>query len=482
MLIAIFILTNSCLFGQVWRKYEMNGLNYIAVDNQGNKWFSTYDGVYMFDNSDWTKLDINNGLAPNKITSILIDNLGNKWFGSFSTENTDSTFVTKFDGINWTKYNVSDSSSNYDHSAIWDIKQDSLGNIWFATTSGVSMFNGISWNYYHINDGLPSDYIRCINFDNYGNKWFGSRNGLTKFTDTTWVTYCTPDTIYGSYANNIYSIDFDSQNILWAGGSLGLYKLVNSKMTKPNESIFTSVNKVAFDKNGMLWLGVSNGFVTYSGNWNTRITSANEGINSIAVDLNNDVWLGTYSWAVKYSDIPLILDVSPQVVQFDTLIGSTNYFVINSNTDWTIDYDYGTCDNCRSLFSFSKYSGSDSDTIWVTALQKHNPLSVKIRISEFGQTFRTITVIQDVYTNIKSNFTSSINIYPNPIIDNLYLESTSQNNIRKLEIYSINGSLLSFIESPEAIINMSSFDEGIYVIKLYGTSSIETKKIIKLKK
>jgi ligand-binding sensor domain-containing protein len=225
ILITIFILTNFCLFGQVWRKYEINALNHIAVDNQGNKWFSTYDGVYMFDNSDWTKFDITNGLATNEITSILIDNLGNKWFGSFSTENTDSTFVTKFDGINWKKYNVSDSSSNYDHCAIWDIKQDSLGNIWFATTSGVSMFNGMSWNYYHKNDGLPSDYIRCINFDKYGNIWFGSRNGLTKFTDTTWVTYCTPDTIYGSYANNIYSIAFDNQNILWAGGSLVPYFL-----------------------------------------------------------------------------------------------------------------------------------------------------------------------------------------------------------------------------------------------------------------
>ena len=370
---------------------------------------------------------------------------------------------------------------NKDIGAIWDIKEDISGKIWFATTSGVSMFDGINWKNYHVKDGLPSEYIRCIALDNMGNIWFGTQNGLSKFDGITWTTYNTPDSISGYSGNCIVSLAFDNQNELWIGGAYGLYKFENSKIVNAGFSINTTVNTIAFDNNDGMWLGIQNGFISKGKLW---ITSANEGINTIAVDTNNNIWLGTYSWALKYTDTTLIFNVFPELVELDTLIGSKNYFVINSNTDWTIDYDYSTCDNCGSQFSFSKNSGSDSDTIWVTALQKYNgyPLSIKIRISEFGQTFRTITVLQSALTNIKSSFTSSLNIYPNPIIDNLYVENTSQNNIRKLEIYSINGSLLSIIESPETIIDMSNFNEGIYLVKFYGNSSIVTKKIIIIKK
>lgn len=480
--VAILVLTNFYLSGQVWRKYDVNALNCIVIDNQGNKWFSTYHGVYKYDNTNWTKFDTTNGLATNSITSILIDKSNNQWFGSYTTKyitpNIDSIFVTKYDGVNWTKYNVNDSTKNDDYSAIWDIKEDYSGKIWFATTSGITMFDGTNWKNYHIKDGLPSEYIRCIAIDKSDNKWFGTQNGLSKFDGSTWTTYNTPDTLSVYSGNVILSVAFDNKNNMWVGGGKGLYKLKDSKLVNANSSINTSITTIAFDKNDGMWLGLHNGFISKG---KVRITSGNEGIETIAIDINNDVWLGTYTWAVKYEDTPLIFNANPEVVILDTLNGSKSFFVINSNTDWTL-YDSDCC--AEQWLSYNKNEGSNTDTIWVTSTEDYSGYSrsSQIYINEFGLTTRTVTVTRGGTSDVSNLQNFDLKVYPNPVIDNMILKTASNVTIDKLEIYSINGSLLSLIKAPDSVIDMSVLDEGIYFIKIYSKSSIVVKQIMKTNK
>jgi len=476
-LLLIFMMTTHLLFSQVWRTYNVPLLNKVAIDKQGNKWFATQNGVLKFDNTNWVKYDTINGLASNNAYRIMIDHLGNKWIGSINYNNDSIVYVTKFDGINWTKYNVVNAHCEYGYSAINDITEDSIGNIWFATSSGVSMFDGINWKYYHVKDGLPSNFVRCIVTDKFGNKWFGTQNGLTKFNGATWVTYNTPDAISGPAGNCILSLAFDKYNNLWIGGAYTLYKFQNSRIVNANSPILTSVNTMVFDRTGVMWVGIFNGFVTNNGTWHTRITSAG-GITSLAVDTDNSVWLS----AMKYSNIPLIFDATPKNLELDTLRGSKNYFVINSNTNWFINFLYDH--DSYNWFSLSKYSGSDKDTIWVTALKDYNghPYSVNANIYEYGQTSINVIITQGNFTNILSNRTPLINIYPNPVVDDLVIENTSQNIINKLEIYSINGSLLSLIETPKSTINMKGYKEGIYLLKIYSNNSVVIKKVMKKNK
>jgi len=313
--------------------------------------------------------------------------------------------------------------------------------------------------------------------DKFGNKWFGTQNGLTKFNGATWVTYNTPDAISGPAGNCILSLAFDKYNNLWIGGAYTLYKFQNSRIVNANSPILTSVNTMVFDRTGVMWVGIFNGFVTNNGTWHTRITSAG-GITSLAVDTDNSVWLS----AMKYSNIPLIFDATPKNLELDTLRGSKNYFVINSNTNWFINFLYDH--DSYNWFSLSKYSGSDKDTIWVTALKDYNghPYSVNANIYEYGQTSINVIITQGNFTNILSNRTPLINIYPNPVVDDLVIENTSQNIINKLEIYSINGSLLSLIETPKSTINMKGYKEGIYLLKIYSNNSVVIKKVMKKNK
>ena len=57
-------------------------------------------GVAKFDDIDWTIYNTSNsGLPDNGVYSIAIDNEGDKWFGTMRGG------VAKFDNVNWTVYN-----------------------------------------------------------------------------------------------------------------------------------------------------------------------------------------------------------------------------------------------------------------------------------------------------------------------------------------------------------------------------------------
>jgi streptogramin lyase len=497
------------MYSQVWKTYNVPGLNKVAIDRQDNKWFATENGVLKFDNTNWVKYDTTIGLASNDAYSVLIDHLGNKWFGSFNYYNDSVGFVTMFDNVNWTKYNVIDSPSGYGYSAINDIAEDSVGNIWFATSSGVSMFNRTIWKYYHVKDGLPSNFIRCIVTDKFGNKWFGTQNGLSKFNGTTWITYNTPDSISGPTGNCLLSLAFDKQNNLWIGGSYGFYKLQNSHIINANPSISDVSSALVCDKTGDMWIGYKDGFIIYDGSWHYGTCYAG-GILSMAVDTDNSIWLGANNYN---RDIPLVFNISSTELKLDTITGSKNYFVINSNTSWILDIDYNCgclckkssvninkysgfytdttyCDDdcpCNNWANVSNYSGYGSDTIWVSVSKDYNGYlrSATINVSDFGlNVTKSVTISQGVFTNVITEDNPILNIYPNPVIDNLVVENANQNQISKLEIYSVNGVLMavSMNEANKYILNMKNYKEGVYFLKAFGKNSIITKKIIKINK
>src|SRR5690606_34754972 len=104
-----------------WTAY--NGYNFvrsIAIDSDGNKWFGTTIGVSKFDGTNWTLYNVSNtsgGLADNTVYAIAIDSAGNKWFGT-------NKGVSKFDGTNWTVYNVSNTSGGLADNTVYAIAID----------------------------------------------------------------------------------------------------------------------------------------------------------------------------------------------------------------------------------------------------------------------------------------------------------------------------------------------------------------------
>ncbi len=64
--------------------------------------------------------------------------------------------------------------------------------------------------------------------------------------------------------------------------------------------------------------------------------------------------------------------------------------------------------------------------------------------------------------------------YPVPVVSVFYLDNISKNNIKKLELYTLNGSSVRTWFSPQASYDISSMQKGIYILKIITTGDETT--------
>ena len=69
-------------------------------------------------------------------------------------------------------------------------------------------------------------------------------------------------------------------------------------------------------------------------------------------------------------------------------------------------------------------------------------------------------------------------IYPNPVDSKLFVNSHT-NSIDKIEVFNSLGQTVKTVSSGFDVIDVSDFDSGIYLIKLYSEGKTVSKKIIK---
>ena len=72
---------------------------------------------------------------------------------------------------------------------------------------------------------------------------------------------------------------------------------------------------------------------------------------------------------------------------------------------------------------------------------------------------------------------NQVKIYPNPVNDILYISGQSQKY--DIEIYTLTGQRL-YRYFNVSTIDMSLYDDGVYLIKIFDKSSISTKRVIKI--
>lgn len=85
-------------------------------------------------------------------------------------------------------YNEEDGLLN---STVYDIQQDSIGRMWFATRVGISVYDGIVWKSYTTKDGLTNSYIKNLIIDDYGIVWaipYFPKVTINYFKDNKWQT------------------------------------------------------------------------------------------------------------------------------------------------------------------------------------------------------------------------------------------------------------------------------------------------------
>lgn len=152
-------------------------------------------------------------------------------------------------------FSVSDGLAS---SRVYDIIQDTKGNLWLATDRGLSKFNGSKFQNY--NTGLTDNDVVKIYEDYSGKIWFCSSSGK--------LNYCFNDKIYsfpaadeiskklsGRILNSMY---IDKSNNMWLGTVIsgGLIKITDNKNIEQYPLVHSgdfSYYIKAIEKNGFIW-------------------------------------------------------------------------------------------------------------------------------------------------------------------------------------------------------------------------------------
>ena len=323
-------------FSVLWYKHGLanNQINDVYFDKSGNAIISTGNGVFRYNGKTFVRLDpksagynfeLNAGMEINRSKD------GIYWFTDWS-----GSGVVKYDPRSIINTTEADSFPNI---AINDIKVDKNRNLWIATNGRglIQLVDGKIKNQFKIEDGLRNNTITSLDIDVYGNIWMATSAGLSKYDGRKIKTFTKED---GLPTNDIKALFADDRGFIWFTSFYGLTRFDGSEsITYDEEQGLTKERVWGVDiaKGGpkdVIVLGIQNyGISIFDGKRFTNYTPESglqdNRITCVDIDSEGSIWLGTDgSGVVKFDG-----DVFTQYTRKD---GVANPEVWNMYID---DYD-----------------------------------------------------------------------------------------------------------------------------------------------
>ncbi|MFQ6040274.1 MAG: two-component regulator propeller domain-containing protein, partial [Candidatus Poribacteria bacterium] len=136
---------------------------------------------------------------------------------------------------------------------VFDIYQDGNGDLWIATTEGISRFDGRRFYNFMMDEGLPDLWVKSIEKDDGGNLWFATKiGGAVRYDGIQFQIYTEGDGLTG---NNVWDILRDSKGRLWFGTDKGVCYYDGSQFHQvgPPELVIGEPGRILEDRKGNLW-------------------------------------------------------------------------------------------------------------------------------------------------------------------------------------------------------------------------------------
>ena len=191
-------------------------------------------------------------------------------------------------------------------SSVYSIEQDSKGNIWLGTASGLSRFDGQQIINYTTEDGLADGAVKVIYIDTLKTIWLGHANGGISrlFKGKVEMVF--------SMSADITSFDMDDEGNLWVSSwGEGAIKItnpyssnkdsINFKQYKGQEGLSDVVYQVKKIKNGNIYFVTDVGVKNYNFQKNSfsyykvKDMPAYFQITCMYETTNEDQWFGSYN-------------------------------------------------------------------------------------------------------------------------------------------------------------------------------------------
>jgi streptogramin lyase len=154
-----------------------NYCNPAIADAQGEILIGTGEGVARFANGQWRTYAVPATITGNQVGS---PGLG----AALATDRDNNLFVTRigdngeyrpgvleYDGSKWQTFTAKDGLVN---DTVLDLACDPSGRMWFANQTGVSLHDQGTWSSFTMDDGKNRDRVyQCLAADSSGNLWVG---------------------------------------------------------------------------------------------------------------------------------------------------------------------------------------------------------------------------------------------------------------------------------------------------------------------
>jgi len=261
----------------------------VIQDMQGNMWFATLEGVFMFDGNAWSSFK-DEELDATKIFDLIEDKDGVIWV---ATENG----VSRKHDEKWENFSKKDGlADNY----AYRILEDPQGRKWTFSRNG-SRFTGLSmlddnhWTSFDVDDVRLKGEIESI-------VWFGSdvfafsKDGVSVFRDDKWRKFGKADGL----ADKNYSLIINDRNkYLWLAGDHGLYQFNDGKWDLLiGQTEKWNVLKIFRDKRGRIWVATNKMglFVLRTdglGHYDEENGLADNHVSDIFEDRHQNIWVIT---------------------------------------------------------------------------------------------------------------------------------------------------------------------------------------------
>ena len=158
----------------------------LKADGKGNLFVGTFgDGLFRVNlkSFDVKHFGTKEGMPNLNINTMFSDSKNGVWIGTY-----DGGLIKLKDFPQGDKltiesvYKNDGKTDNIATNIVFGINEDKNGNIWVATSAGLSKFlpNKTFYNFYE-KDGLPNTYLYSILKDSLDNFWMSSNNGIIKF-------------------------------------------------------------------------------------------------------------------------------------------------------------------------------------------------------------------------------------------------------------------------------------------------------------
>ena len=419
----------------------------------------------------------------------------------FNTGSTQGIYKTVNGGTNWTKKGTAYSSSSF-ADAFW----------FFDNHNGVAIGdpNGGYFEIYTTSDGgetwtrVPSANIPAPATGEYGitgdvsgygshDVWFGTNAGNIFHSTDKGLHWTSALSAFGS-AETIAPEFLDSLNGICYRSYLNMGIETDIDVTTDGGATWTDVPVTGdmyaryfshIPGSAGTYIGSSaaagaNGIsVTYDGGYTWTTISSGYDFDATAWINDSTGWAGSTAAAKTtggmyiYDSIPLIPAPVAAFTGYPTAIAKRGYVTFtdqstNSPTSWAWTFAGGTpATSSLQAPPQIQYNNSGSFTVTLVATNSSGS-STKVRTN----------YIHVGGVGIGDQNAPTVKVYPNPVRDELKIESAS--NIQEVQIYNISGQIVfdQVITGKNQTINVSTLHSGVYNLKVRTDNGYFDRKIV----